>query len=221
MGSSHLFRIVLGLLLAQSFGEGTCQSNPTIYRFSKGGIRGVVLSDGPLVFNESVFAVNKDAVRRSYSTAFRTTTPIRLSQNVAVLDVPRIGRVLVDTGSKNIQQFVEWADEAERLKENMEAAGVSKESIDYIFVTHAHLDHISGVVNADGSAVFPNAKLVIGRKEHEYWLNPTPNENNLLPNEFLGKPPQTYVKFRFNGACMRTCSSYSNICFIFERRDTF
>lgn len=64
-------------------------------------IRGNILPCGPLVLVPSSFAVNSDAVRRSYATTFR------FSQNVAVLDVPRIGRVLVDAGFSDMQELVD------------------------------------------------------------------------------------------------------------------
>lgn len=186
------FSLLLSALLplvAAALAKDICLNNPTIYRFSHGEIRGTIVSDGPLIMTDSPFAVPDEAVRRSYRTAFRKTTPFVLSQNVAVLDVPRVGRVLVDSGSLNTQALVDFTEKAGRLSENLDAAGISKHSIDYIFITHGHIDHVAGIRDTDGSPTFPNATLVIGKMEHEYWSNPTPNVNNLLPNELLGTPP--------------------------------
>jgi len=38
-----------------------------------------------------------------------------------------------------------------------------------VFITHHHGDHINGLVNADDSLVFPNARYVMGKKEWDFW----------------------------------------------------
>jgi glyoxylase-like metal-dependent hydrolase (beta-lactamase superfamily II) len=56
------------------------------------------------------------------------------------------------------------------LLDNLAAVGVAPASIETIFLTHMHTDHIGGLTNS-GGAVFPNALLYIELLEFEYWKN--------------------------------------------------
>jgi len=56
-----------------------------------------------------------------------------------------------------------------KIFENLAALNVAPENIHHIFITHAHGDHIGGLVK-DSAAVFPNAQLHINRIEYDYWL---------------------------------------------------
>lgn len=55
------------------------------------------------------------------------------------------------------------------LKENLHAIGIAPEDIDIILVTHAHPDHIGGLIDADGYPVYKNAQLYIHPLEIAYW----------------------------------------------------
>ncbi len=44
-----------------------------------------------------------------------------------------------------------------QMRMNMETAGFDPKQIDIVIISHAHLDHINGLKNADGSPAFPNA----------------------------------------------------------------
>jgi glyoxylase-like metal-dependent hydrolase (beta-lactamase superfamily II) len=45
---------------------------------------------------------------------------------------------------------------------------VAPEDVDLIIATHAHPDHIGGLV-AGGAAVFTNAEMVISDVDHRFW----------------------------------------------------
>jgi glyoxylase-like metal-dependent hydrolase (beta-lactamase superfamily II) len=76
---------------------------------------------------------------------------------------------------------------------NLKAAGIDPKDIDYLIPSHAHIDHVGGILAADGSRNFPNAQIFIAQADLEYWTNEglagTPAEGsmraarkNLLPN---------------------------------------
>jgi glyoxylase-like metal-dependent hydrolase (beta-lactamase superfamily II) len=55
---------------------------------------------------------------------------------------------------------------------NLEAMGVTTDSIDYVFCTHLHLDHVGWNTRlVDGRYVptFPNARYIFSRTENDYW----------------------------------------------------
>jgi glyoxylase-like metal-dependent hydrolase (beta-lactamase superfamily II) len=63
----------------------------------------------------------------------------------------------------------------QKLVANLANIGVTPNDIDLIFLTHAHGDHIGGLLK-DGKPVFPNAKVFINQLENDYWVK----ENNEL-----------------------------------------
>ena len=71
--------------------------------------------------------------------------------------------VLIDAGAGGIKQ---WGG---RLHDNLRLAGIEPAAIDTILLTHAHPDHVGGLVNAAGHVAFPNAELVAHRREVEFW----------------------------------------------------
>lgn len=71
--------------------------------------------------------------------------------------------VLIDGGAGGFKQ---WGG---HLKTNLVLAGIEPSTIDTILLTHAHPDHVGGLVNGAGQVTFPNAELVAHRREVKFW----------------------------------------------------
>lgn len=57
------------------------------------------------------------------------------------------------------------------LLKSLEKAGFSAKDITDIFLSHAHPDHIGGVVDKQNKLVFPNASIFISKIEYDFWMN--------------------------------------------------
>jgi glyoxylase-like metal-dependent hydrolase (beta-lactamase superfamily II) len=135
-----------------------------------GGIAVSVISDGqlemPVAFQlPRTPGSEVDALFR----AAGTETPRQLTALTNVTLVKTGDElVLVDAGSGSTFQAT-----AGKLADNMEAAGIDREAITKVVFTHAHADHLWGVIDDfDDTERFPNASYVISGAEWDFWMHP-------------------------------------------------
>lgn len=74
--------------------------------------------------------------------------------------------ILFDTGNGE-RGFVARPDGG-WLAAQLEPAGFKPEQFDIVVLSHGHPDHIGGLMEA-GSPLFPNAEIVIGAAEYDFW----------------------------------------------------
>jgi glyoxylase-like metal-dependent hydrolase (beta-lactamase superfamily II) len=69
------------------------------------------------------------------------------------------------------------------LFDNLQSIQLKPENIDVIFITHAHGDHIGGLLR-DEKAAFPNAAIYMSKMEYNYWTNDS--IMNQMPEKIRG-----------------------------------
>lgn len=75
--------------------------------------------------------------------------------------------VLFDAGAGH--DFMPTAGE---VIDSLAAAGVAPEDVTHVVFTHAHPDHLWGVLDDFDDPWFPNAEHMIGEEEFAYWTDP-------------------------------------------------
>lgn len=69
---------------------------------------------------------------------------------------------LIDTG---------FPHTTDTLRAKLKEQGVDFNDVTHILLTHGHRDHLGGILSDNGHNNFPNAKLLLDKKEYDFWLN--------------------------------------------------
>lgn len=173
-----------GLARAQqgTAGEGAYHG-AGFYGFRVGDFRCAVVSDGALVSEGPVgpvFATNAapGAAEAVLGERFLPAGRATLHLNAFYVDTGR-SKVLIDAGSGN-----SLGPTAGLLPAKLHLAGVEPEQIDTVIISHAHPDHLFGILDPGGAPVFPNARVLVGEAEHAFWTGPADLSKAGLTPEF-------------------------------------
>ena len=103
-------------------------------------------------------------MRRSTWTRTRSTAPFT--------------PVVVNTGSKLVvidtglgpAQYEQSKGAVGQFHANLAAAGIDRNAVDAVIISHFHGDHINGLLTADSKPAFPNAEIMVPAAEWKYWI---------------------------------------------------
>ncbi len=146
----------------------------TTFKIGDIGVR--VLDDGHMLVPRDRIAaggVDEALLTRNLTPKGAALPPeqFRFALNVTLLEIDG-RRVLVDAGMGGT-----WMNTGGKLADALMAAGIDPNSIDHVVLTHAHPDHLWGVVDDfDNTLRFPNAAYTIPDREFAFWMSPTAPE---------------------------------------------
>lgn len=127
--------------------------------FSIGEFSAIPLRDGGLDFpnDNKIIAVGKtpEDVAQLVGAAGLPTDKLSLTITPLLVKTSD-GVLLFDTGAGT-----NFGPTAGALTKSMAEAGVDAGAVTDIFISHAHGDHVGGLVNAEGALAFPNAAIHI------------------------------------------------------------
>jgi glyoxylase-like metal-dependent hydrolase (beta-lactamase superfamily II) len=145
---------------------------PGYYRYKVGNYEVTAVTDGvtqsPLADNY-VKNAPKDAVNAALAIVHmekdKVTSPVT--------------PIVVNTGSKLIvidtgfgPNFYEQTKGlAGQFHSNLAAAGIDRNAVDIVVISHFHVDHISGLLTADHKPAFPNAEIMVPASEWRFWMD--------------------------------------------------
>jgi glyoxylase-like metal-dependent hydrolase (beta-lactamase superfamily II) len=99
---------------------------------------------------------------------------LKMSIHSLVVETPT-RRIVVDTGLGNDKEGRSvpiWNNRQTPFLETMRDAGFPPDSIDTVFCTHLHVDHVGWNTKLEGGKwvpTFARARYVFGRAEYEHW----------------------------------------------------
>ncbi|WP_374667141.1 MBL fold metallo-hydrolase [Ramlibacter sp.] len=129
-----------------------------------------------------LIAFNDGALRRPLGEEFVTNAPLEqvkallASQGLPTdyVDIPFTPFVII-AGGRRILLDTGFADNGPpttgKMLGHMQAAGLKPEDIDTVVISHFHGDHINGLRNKAGQLVYPNARIMVPKPEHAFWMD--------------------------------------------------
>ena len=168
-------QVLTGAGLALPLAATRASAEPKFHSFQLGETEIIVLSDGGLSLPASTLAANVPDADRAAFLEVNGHDPITRASPLNITLIRRgDALVLVDTGAG--MNFFETAGQ---LADSIEEAGIDREAVTHVALTHAHPDHVWGIIDDfDETERFPNAAYLIGAAEWDFWMDPDFIANN-------------------------------------------
>jgi glyoxylase-like metal-dependent hydrolase (beta-lactamase superfamily II) len=138
---------------------------------------------------KTFFGPSAEELKKMMADRFVAADNVVLDQNALVINTGD-KLVLFETGMSSVKRTKDMG----KIVANLKAAGIDPKDIDAVIPSHAHIDHIGGILAEDGSRNFPNAQIYIAQIDLEYWTDEAARKGtsgegsmlaarkNLLPN---------------------------------------
>ena len=135
------------------------KATDSCYPFRLGKFKCAVISDGTItVPDRRIELAYTSANEHPEIELYVLTLLIDTGENVVLIDTG-----LGDADPRQVK--------AGKLHDNLEAAGISRSSIDTVIHTHSHEDHVGGNIDETGKPAFPNARFRMYRSEWDFWVS--------------------------------------------------
>jgi glyoxylase-like metal-dependent hydrolase (beta-lactamase superfamily II) len=87
--------------------------------------------------------------------------------------------VVINTGSKlvaidmglGLGMFEQSKGAVGQYHSNLQAAGIDRNAVDVVIISHFHGDHINGLVGPENKPAFPNAEVMVPEVEAAFWAD--------------------------------------------------
>jgi glyoxylase-like metal-dependent hydrolase (beta-lactamase superfamily II) len=158
-----------------------------LFHFPIGDALVTAVNDGTFQASfDLIVGIDHSECERLEKSAFRPVPP-KMTMNAFLVQMAG-RRMLVDTGCG-----VSMGPTLGMLADNLRSMGIEQEDIDTVLMTHLHPDHVNGLIDEHGHAVFPKAELVVNEAELNFFRDPDAPSRS---------PPET-LEF-FEGARLAT-----------------
>jgi glyoxylase-like metal-dependent hydrolase (beta-lactamase superfamily II) len=176
------------------------------YRYKIGTMEVTVATDGVARFKmaeDHVINIKKDAVNAALAEVFMEKDMMTTPYNpVAINTGSKLCVIDTGTGEAN---YKKTNGVGGQFVSNLAAAGIDRNAVDTVIISHYHGDHINGLLLADNSLAFPNAEIVVPAIEHKYWMDD--DEMSRATNERVQTNFKN-VRRVFNAEVMKRVSTY-------------
>jgi glyoxylase-like metal-dependent hydrolase (beta-lactamase superfamily II) len=151
----------------QALKAGELQQLPGAQRFKVGQTTITALSDGyvDLIDAQTLAGINEQEYEAAIATAGRGAGTRQSDINAYLVDNGH-QKVLIDAGGS--PSFVPTLG---GVPNALRHSGYLPEEVTHILMSHLHPDHVSGVLDANNIALYPNAEMIIHKQEMDFWMS--------------------------------------------------
>jgi glyoxylase-like metal-dependent hydrolase (beta-lactamase superfamily II) len=144
------------------------------YRYKVGTHEVTVVTDGVNRFKfPDGFVANKtrEEVNEGLAAAFLQPAPDMIAIPYSPIVVNTGSKLVVmDTGTGEAN-FERSKGAAGQFHGNLKAAGIDRNQVDLVIISHFHGDHINGLLAPDNKPSFPNAEILVPAAEWKYFMD--------------------------------------------------
>src|SRR5215210_6894061 len=145
---------------------------PGFYRYKVGDIEVTVVTDGANTFkfnDDHVTNKKREEVNAALATAYYKPDLMTTPYNPIVVNTG--GKLVVfDTGTSEAA-YDRTKGITGQFQTNLKAAGIDRNAIDTVVISHFHGDHINGLLTPDNKRAFPNAEIMVPAAEWKFFMD--------------------------------------------------
>jgi glyoxylase-like metal-dependent hydrolase (beta-lactamase superfamily II) len=142
------------------------------YRYKVGTHEVTVATDGVNRFRlPDGFVVNKsrDEINEAWTAMYQEKDQMAVPYTpIAVNTGSKL--VVIDTGLGEAS-FEASKGSNGQFHGNLKAAGIDRNQVDLVIISHFHGDHINGLLMSDNKPAFPNAEITVPAVEWKYFMD--------------------------------------------------
>jgi glyoxylase-like metal-dependent hydrolase (beta-lactamase superfamily II) len=142
------------------------------YRYKVGSFEVTVVTDGKNQFKlPDTFVLNakKDDVNTALAAAYLDKDTVTIPYSPIVVNTGS-KLVVMDTGTGE-GNFERSKGVGGQFHGNLKAAGIDRNQVDIVIISHFHGDHINGLITPDKKPSFPNAEIMVPAAEWKYFMD--------------------------------------------------
>jgi len=145
---------------------------PGYYRYKLGDYEVTVVTDGASTFPlPDTFVTNakKDEVNGALAAAYMEKDKMTIPYSpIAINTGSKL--IVMDTGTGEAN-FERSKGTAGQFHGNLKAAGIDRNAVDLVVISHFHGDHINGLLTPDNKPSFANAEILVPSTEWKYFMD--------------------------------------------------
>ncbi len=169
-GGAALSAIALTLPEVRAASPPVGKQVPGFYRYKVGSFEVTAILDGvrswPL---EVVRNATKEQVSAALAAAYLDSDKVTFPYVAVVVNTgPKL--IVIDAGlGENL--YAQTKGAVGQFHTNLAAAGIDRNAVDVVIISHFHADHVNGLLTADNKPAFPNAEILVPAAEWPFWFD--------------------------------------------------